>query len=86
MAVLVVHCGKGSGIHRKIGLHSIAEDLPVGTTVADALNGIDDEIPVAIFGSSRMIRSESFRTATRVPTHICVALGVVSFIHFLIPL
>lgn len=82
LAVIVIH---GGGIEYRLPLDHARGSQPrftpfaPGTTASDAIEQLETWVnpvtPMAIFGYSRMIRSESFRSGTRVPTHIVLNLG-----------
>ena len=83
LAVIVIH---GGGIEYRLPLDHARGSQPrftpfaPGTTASDAIEQLDAWVnnpvtPMAIFGYSRMIRSETFRNSHRVPTHILVCLG-----------
>jgi hypothetical protein len=61
-----------------------------GLTISEVLQHLDDdaelgiEVPIFVFGYSRMQRGDSFRSTQRVPTHIIVSLGQSLSIEILI--
>lgn len=76
---VIAICGKGIDVHRPG-----ADDWdthPKHLTIGQVIQIVDNdptvglEVPIFIFGFSRMQRGDSFRSDRRVPTHTLVALG-----------
>jgi hypothetical protein len=76
--VIVVYVGKG--LSRRCAGGGAWEEFDSGVLVGEVLESIDDEygldMPVFVFGFSKMRRGISFRSNRRVPTHFVMILGM----------
>lgn len=86
LVAVVVHGARGSGIQWRAPCEQGGrpsrngwKDVEANKSMPDALEMLDHkfpQVPIAVFGYSRMIRSETFRSSTRIPTHTLVSLGM----------